>query len=82
MSGPAAHITAASATVGSVAGLVWHALPPIFAGLASLAAALFYGVQVWESRTVQEWFARNYPGVRKLRKLRREEEVQDLDPWL
>lgn len=73
MSNPIAHTVAASATVGSVAGLVFNALPPILAGLASLAAVVWYALQVWESRTVQEWFARRHPRARKLKKLRREQ---------
>lgn len=73
MSNPIAHATAASATVASVTGLVMNAVPPILAGMASLAAVCWYAIQVWESRTVQVWFARHHPHARKLRKLRGEE---------
>lgn len=51
----AAHVTAASATIGSVLGLVFHVLPGFLAGLASFAAVVWYGVQLYESRTVQRW---------------------------
>lgn len=61
MSNPIAHTVAASATVGSVAGLVFNALPPLLAGLASFAAVMWYAIQVWESNTVQEWFSRRGP---------------------
>lgn len=62
MSNPIAHTVATSATVASVLGLVLNAMPPLLAAIASVAAALWYGVQISESKTVQEWRARWHRG--------------------
>lgn len=58
MTNPAAHITAASATVGSALGLVFNVLPPLLAALASLAAVVWYAVQIYESATFQAWLVK------------------------
>ena len=52
-----AHITAASATAASVGGLIFNIVPPLLAAIASLGAILWYGVQLYETKTVQDWIA-------------------------
>lgn len=61
MSNPVAHVTAASATVGSISGLVFHWMPGFLAGLASLGAVCWYGIQLYESKTVQRWLSKHHP---------------------
>jgi uncharacterized protein (DUF2062 family) len=44
------HAVSATIALGAIAGV----LPP----LAALVAILWYAIQIWESKTVQNWFKR------------------------
>lgn len=54
LSNDAFHALSIGAVLGSIAGI----LPP----LAALAAAIWYAIQIWESKTVQGWRARWHRG--------------------
>lgn len=66
------HMISAAAIAGTMAGI----LPP----LAALVAIIWYAIQIWESRTVQEWFKRHHPHARRLEKLKASERRENKDP--
>lgn len=72
MSDPA-QAAAHTASIGAVIASVFGWLPPVIASIASLAAATYYAVQIYESETCQRF-------IRWVAAVRRSTPVKPTDP--
>lgn len=55
-------VAAHTASVAAILGTLANILPPVLAALGSLLAVIWYGVQIYESKTAQAWRARWHRG--------------------
>lgn len=53
------NVAAHTASVAALAGTIANVLPPVLAALGSALAVIWYIVQLYESPTIQRWFAKH-----------------------